>query len=71
MKNVTALFHENSYVDKKLGVTFKGYSLTELKEFLPRGVDKNGLDTKEPLPESLFHLFLTGDIPNKLEISSL
>ena len=37
MKNVSALMHENSYVDPKLGVTYKGYSLGEIKEFLPRG----------------------------------
>ncbi len=38
MRNVAALLHENSFVDKKLGVTYKGYSLQEIKEFLPRGV---------------------------------
>lgn len=27
MRNVAALLHENSFVDKKLGVTYKGYSL--------------------------------------------
>lgn len=60
MKNVAALLHENSFVDKKLGVTYKGYSLQEIKEFLPRGTH-NGKETEEPIPEALYHLFLTGN----------
>jgi len=37
MKDKNCLLHENSYVDSKLGVTFRGFSLQEIKEFLPRG----------------------------------
>ena len=37
MKDKNCLLHENSHVDRKLGVTFRGFSLQEIKEFLPRG----------------------------------
>lgn len=70
MRNVTALMHENSFVDKKLGVTYKGHSLQEIKEFLPRATHK-GQETEEPVPEALFHLFLTGRFAKAPEMARL
>jgi hypothetical protein len=71
MKHISALLHENSYVDKKLGVTYKGYSLPEIKEFLARGVKSDGKETAEPLPEALYHLFLTGNFPKEEDMTRL
>jgi citrate synthase len=71
MKHVSALLHENSFVDKKLGVTYKGYSLPEIKEFLARGQDSQGVETAEPLPEALYHLFLTGKFPKQQDMARL
>jgi citrate synthase len=58
MKDVKALVTETSLLDSQEGIRFRGYSIPELQEKLPR---VSG-DT-EPLPEGLFYLMLTGELP--------
>lgn len=58
MKGMIGLITETSLLDAEEGIRFRGYSIPELKEKLPR---LEG--TKEPLPEGLFYLMLIGELP--------
>ena len=58
MKGMIGLITETSLLDAEEGIRFRGYSIPELREKLPR---LEG--TTEPLPEGLFYLMLIGKIP--------
>lgn len=58
MKGMIGLVTETSLLDADEGIRFRGYSIPELKEKLPR---LEG--TSEPLPEGLFYLMLIGELP--------
>jgi citrate synthase len=58
MKGMIGLITETSLLDAEEGIRFRGYSIPELREKLPR---LEG--TEEPLPEGLFFLMLFGEIP--------
>jgi citrate synthase len=58
MKGMIGLITETSLLDAEEGIRFRGYSIPELREKLPRLED-----TTEPLPEGLFYLMLTGEVP--------
>ncbi len=62
MRGITGLVTETSLLDAQEGIRFRGYSIPELKEKLPKA--PNG---KEPLPEGLFHLMLLGELPTEEE----
>ena len=55
MRGITGLVSETSLLDSKEGIRFRGYSIPELQEKLPKA--KGGT---EPLPEGLFYLMLIG-----------
>ena len=57
---------ETSQLDPIEGIRFRGYSIPELKEVLPKGPDG-----KEPLPEGLFWLMLVGEVPTEEEVEWL
>jgi citrate synthase len=58
MRGITGLVSETSLLDSQEGIRFRGYSIPELQQKLPKA--KNG---SEPLPEGLFHLMLIGELP--------
>lgn len=58
MKGMIGLITETSLLDADEGIRFRGYSIPELREKLPR---LEGTD--EPLPEGLFYLMLMGELP--------
>src|SRR5215203_5086493 len=62
MKSMTGLVTETSKLDPEEGIRFRGYSIPELREKLPKA--PNGT---EPLPEGIFYLMLTGELPTKEE----
>lgn len=64
MRGITGLVSETSLLDSQEGIRFRGYSISELREKLPKA---NGGD--EPLPEGLFHLMLIGDLPTADEVN--
>ncbi|MCB0534854.1 MAG: citrate (Si)-synthase, eukaryotic [Lewinellaceae bacterium] len=66
MRNITCMVWEPSLLDSEEGIRFRGYSIPELQEKLPRA--PNG---KEPLPEGLFWLMLVGEIPTKEQVKWL
>lgn len=57
MKSMIGMVTETSKLDPEEGIRFRGYSIPELREKLPRG---NG---GENLPEGIFYLLMTGDLP--------
>lgn len=66
MRGVKAMTYETSLLDTEDGITFRGYSLPDCQKLLPKA---NG--GEEPLPEALFWLLLTGDIPTDAQIDKL
>jgi len=58
MRGITGLVSETSLLDSNEGIRFRGYSIPELQEKLPKA--KGG---SEPLPEGLFYLMLIGELP--------
>jgi citrate synthase len=58
MKGVIGLLTETSLLDANEGIRFRGYSIPELRKFLPKVPGGT-----EPLPEGLFHLMLIGEMP--------
>ena len=66
MRDITCMLWEPSLLDAEEGIRFRGYSIPELREKLPRSA--NG---KEPLPEGLFWLMLVGEIPTQKQVKWL
>ncbi len=58
MRGITGLVTETSLLDSQDGIRFRGYSIPELQEKLPKAEGGN-----EPLPEGLFYLMLVGELP--------
>lgn len=64
MRGMTGLVTETSLLDANEGIRFRGYSIPELQEKLPKA--KGG---SEPLPEGLFYLMLVGELPTEEDVS--
>lgn len=62
MRGITGLVSETSLLDAQEGIRFRGYTIPELQEKLPKAPHGN-----EPLPEALFHLMLLGELPTDQE----
>ncbi|MEN9458770.1 MAG: hypothetical protein RL135_1360, partial [Bacteroidota bacterium] len=66
MRGITGLVTETSLLDAQEGIRFRGYSIPELQQKLPKA-PKGG----EPLPEGLFHLMLVGELPSDEEANHI
>jgi len=66
MRDVKCMVSDISALDPMEGIKFRGYSIPEIREKLPR--IPGG---KEPLPEALLWLLMTGDVPTSEETSSI
>ena len=64
-RGVKMMIWETSSLDAQEGIWFRGYSIPELKEVLPKG------EGTEPLPEGLFWLMLVGEVPTEEEVKWL
>ena len=62
MRGMTGLVSETSLLDSQEGIRFRGFSIPELQEKLPKTKDGS-----EPLPEGLFYLMLIGELPTDEE----
>lgn len=60
MRGMTGLITETSLLDSQDGIRFRGYSIPELQEKLPKAEGGS-----EPLPEGLFYLMLVGELPTE------
>lgn len=63
MRGITGLVSETSLLDAQDGIRFRGYSIPELQQKLPKA--KGG---SEPLPEGLFYLMLIGELPTEEDV---
>jgi citrate synthase len=61
-RDIKMMVWEPSELDAMEGIRFRGYAIDQLKEFLPKGSGN-----REPMPEGLFWLLLTGEIPGREE----
>lgn len=66
MRDITSMVYETSLLDANEGIRFRGFSIPELREKLPKADGGN-----EPLPEGLFWLMLVGEIPTVEEVKWL
>jgi citrate synthase len=65
-KGTVSLLTDTSKLDPEEGIRFRGYSIPELREKLPKAQPKG-----EPLPEGLFYLMLTGELPSQDDVAFL
>merc|ERR1719356_1108841 len=66
MRGIKGLVSETSLLDEISGITYRGYSLQECNEKLPKAP---GSDVG--LPEAAFWLLLTGEIPTDADVKAL
>jgi citrate synthase len=66
MRGITGLVTETSLLDAQDGIRFRGYSIPELQEKLPKAPGGS-----EPLPEGLFYLMLVGELPTAENVNHL
>ncbi|WP_420458949.1 citrate (Si)-synthase [Neolewinella sp.] len=64
-RSIKMMLWETSQLDASKGIRFRGYSIPEIRELLPRGPQG------EPMPEGLFWLMLTDEIPTPDEVKQL
>jgi citrate synthase len=63
MRGLKSLVTDISYLDPEEGIRYRGYTLNEVIENLPKPQD-----SEMPYVEGLFYLLLTGDFPNQEEV---
>jgi len=66
MRGMTGLVTETSLLDAQEGIRFRGYTIPELQEKLPKAPGGS-----EPLPEGLFYLMLVGNLPTDEDVHHL
>ena len=64
MRELPVMFYIGSQLCPQSGIRFRGLSIPEMQKELPK-------IEKEPLPEAVFWLLLTGRAPNKNELDDL
>ncbi|OJW83965.1 MAG: citrate (Si)-synthase, eukaryotic [Bacteroidetes bacterium 46-16] len=66
MRGIPGLVTETSLLDANEGIRFRGFSIPELREKLPKAEGGS-----EPLPEGLFYLMLVGEIPTHEDVEHI
>lgn len=66
MRGIIGLVTETSLLDPEEGIRFRGYSIPECQKLLP--IAEGGA---QPLPEAMFWLLITGQIPTAEQAKSL
>merc|ERR1739848_310625 len=66
MRSMKGLVTETSVLNPEEGIRFRGYTIPECQELLPKAPGG-----EEPLPEGLFWLLVTGEIPSEEQVRSL
>ena len=66
MRGLPGLVTETSLLDPMDGIRFRGYSIPELREKLPKAPGGS-----EPLPEGLFYLMLIGELPAEADVNEI
>ncbi|CAF4897879.1 unnamed protein product, partial [Rotaria sp. Silwood1] len=63
MRGIKGLVYETSLLDPNEGIRFRGKTITECQQELPKAKDG-----EEPLPEGLFWLLVTSQIPTQEQV---
>jgi citrate synthase len=63
MRGMTGLVTETSLLDAQEGIRFRGFTIPELQQQLPKADGGS-----EPLPEGLFYLMLVGELPSENDV---
>ncbi|MBX3240511.1 MAG: citrate (Si)-synthase, eukaryotic [Chitinophagaceae bacterium] len=66
MRGITGLVTETSILDAQEGIRFRGFSIPELQQKLPKAPGGS-----EPLPEGLFYLMLLGELPSGQDVAEI
>jgi citrate synthase len=66
MRGIKSLVSDISYLDPQEGIRYRGYTLPEVFEKLPKA--KSG---EMPMVEGLFYLLLTGDMPTEEQAAEM
>lgn len=66
MRDIISLVYEPSLLDAQEGIRFRGLSIPECQKVLPAAIPGG-----EPLPEAMFWLLLTGDVPTTNQTAAL
>jgi citrate synthase len=66
MRDVKCLVTETSAVDPMEGIRFRGFTIPDLQERLPKAPGG-----EQPLPEAVFALLLTGDVPTPSDVEEV
>lgn len=66
MRGVKCMVWETSALDPMEGIRFRGFTIPELREKLPKA--KGG---EEPLPEGIFYLLLLGELPTDEDVKEI
>jgi len=65
-RGVKCIVTETSALDPFEGIRFRGFNIPQLQEKLPKAPGG-----EEPLPEGLFYLLLTGDLPTEQNVKDM
>ncbi|CAA83004.1 putative citrate synthase, mitochondrial [Caenorhabditis elegans] len=66
MRSMKGMVTETSVLDPEEGIRFRGYSIPECQKLLPKA--KGG---EEPLPEAIWWLLCTGDVPSEAQTAAI
>jgi len=66
MRGIKSLVTDISYLDPNEGIRYRGYTLPEVFEKLPKAVG-----AEMPYVEGLFYLLLTGEIPSESQVADV
>eukprot|EP00455_Lapot_gusevi_P009998 TRINITY_DN144_c0_g1_i1.p1 TRINITY_DN144_c0_g1~~TRINITY_DN144_c0_g1_i1.p1 ORF type:complete len:487 (+),score=224.68 TRINITY_DN144_c0_g1_i1:74-1534(+) len=66
MRSVKCMLYQTSLLDAEEGIRFRGHTIPEVQAKLPKAPGGH-----EPLPEGLFWLLCTGEIPTQAEVRHL
>jgi len=66
MRGVKCMVWEPSALDPMEGIRFRGYTIPEVREKLPKAPGG-----EEPLPEGIFYLLLVGEIPTEEDVKEI
>ena len=66
MRGVKCIVTETSALDPFEGIRFRGFNIPQLREKLPKAPGG-----EEPLPEGLFYLLMTGELPTEDDVKEI
>ena len=66
MRGIKSLITDISYLDPNEGIRYRGFTLPEVLEKLPKPKD-----AEMPYVEGMYHLLLTGEMPTEKEVDEL